>query len=111
MHVLNEEEKNIFSLNWPHWVDLVKELPCPSGLLFLCAIRCSFILSQTNCGPPKKMNEELFENAPTYMIIRPSLKSWLELTARSLVPLATLKSKVRPIQLAQDTAGSQKCCL
>ena len=30
---------------------------------------------------------------------------------RSFVPLATLKSKVLPIQIAQDTAGSQKCCL
>ena len=38
-------------------------------------------------------------------------KSWLELTPISLVPLATLKSKVLPIQLAQDTTGSQKCCL
>ena len=37
--------------------------------------------------------------------------SWLELTPRSFVPLATLKSKVLPIQLAQDTAVSQKCCL
>ena len=36
--------------------------------------------------------------------------SWLELTPRSLVPLATLKSKVLSIQLAQDTAVSQKCC-
>ena len=36
---------------------------------------------------------------------------WLELAPRSLVPLATLKSKVLPIQLAQDTAGFQKCCL
>ena len=39
------------------------------------------------------------------------LISWLELTPRSLVPLATLKSKVLPIQLAQDNYGSQKCCL
>ena len=38
-------------------------------------------------------------------------RSYLELTPRSLVPLATQKSKVLPIQLAQDTAGSQKCCL
>ena len=37
--------------------------------------------------------------------------SWLELTPRSLLPLATLKSIVLAIQLAQDTAGSQKCCL
>ena len=37
--------------------------------------------------------------------------SLLELTVRSLLPLATLKSKVLIIQLAQDTAGSQKCCL
>ena len=34
--------------------------------------------------------------------------SWMELTPRSLVPLATLQSKVLPIQLAQDTAASQK---
>ena len=33
-------------------------------------------------------------------------KSWLELTPRSFVPLITLKSKVLPVQLAQDTAGS-----
>ena len=31
--------------------------------------------------------------------------SWLELSPRSFVPLATLKSKVLPILLAQDTAG------
>ena len=36
---------------------------------------------------------------------------WLELTPRSFVPLATLKSKVLPIQLAQDTDGSKKYCL
>ena len=39
-------------------------------------------------------------------LARTLLKSWLELTPRSFVPLATLKSKVLPIQLAQDTAGS-----
>ena len=38
-------------------------------------------------------------------------KSWLELRPRSCVPLATLKSKVLPIQQEQDNAGSQKCCL
>ena len=36
---------------------------------------------------------------------------WLELTPTYFVPLATLKSKVLPIQLAQDTAYFQKCCL
>ena len=36
---------------------------------------------------------------------------WLELTPRSFVPMATLKSKVLPIQLAQTTASSQKCSL
>ena len=33
---------------------------------------------------------------------------WLELTPKSLVPLATVESKVLSIQLAQDNAGSQK---
>ena len=31
-----------FSLNWPHCADSVKELPCPSVCLSVCAIRCSF---------------------------------------------------------------------
>ena len=35
----------------------------------------------------------------------------VELNFWVLAPLATLKSKVLPIQLAQDTAASQKCCL
>ena len=36
---------------------------------------------------------------------------WLELTPTCFVPLATLESKVLPIQLAQDTASFHKCCL
>ena len=56
--------------------------------------------------------EVMLEVMPKVMSAETALiKLWLELAPRSLIPLATLKSKVLPIQIAQGTAGFQKCCL
>ena len=67
------------------WANAFYKSQCPSVCFSVCLCVCLFVC--------------LFTFEVTF-------KSWLELTPRSFVPLATLKSKVLPIQLAQDTAGS-----
>ena len=49
---------------------------------------------------------DFFKILPVTIIHGSQCILWLELTPRSFVPLATIKSKVLPVQLAQDTAGS-----